>query len=61
MRKNKPARKVTTIVLCSRMNNEVVRGTLIDIQEIEGKMFYVIEQNGRIIKLAKDGYSTVKV
>lgn len=53
-------KKSTVVVLCNKINNDVVRGTLLDTQDIDGKLFYVIEQNGRIIKLAKDSYSTVR-
>jgi hypothetical protein len=48
------------IILRNRMNNELVRGVLLDTQEIDGKSFYVINHNGRNIKLAKDGYAKVQ-
>ena len=49
------------IILRNRMNNELVRGVLLDTQEIDGKSFYVINHNGRTIKLAKDGYAKTAI
>jgi len=36
--------------------NEAVTGDLINEEEIEGKKFYVMRINGRVLKLAKEAY-----
>jgi hypothetical protein len=38
-------------------NNEKITGDLINTDEIEGKHFFVMMVNGRMLKLAKDAYS----
>lgn len=48
------------IVLRNRFTNDLVAGLLMDTQEIDGKPFFVINQNGRTMKLAKDGYTIVQ-
>ena len=47
--------------LVNRFNNEQITGDLINEDEIEGKKFYVLRVNGRVLKLAKDAYSQKKV
>lgn len=43
------------------LTNEAVTGDLINEDEIEGKKFYVMRINARVLKLAKDAYSPKKL
>lgn len=47
--------------LYNHLNNESLTGDLINEDEIEGKKFYVMRINGRVLKLAKDSYSPKKL
>ena len=47
--------------LYNHLNNEPMTGDLINEDEIEGKKFYVMRINGRVLKLAKDSYSPKKL
>lgn len=47
--------------LFNRFNNEQITGDLINEDEIEGKKFYVMRVGPRVLKLAKEAYSTKKV
>jgi hypothetical protein len=42
--------------LRNKFNNEVVAGDVVNEEEIEGKLFWVIKQNARTMKLAKEAY-----
>jgi hypothetical protein len=42
--------------LRNKFNNEVVSGDVVNEEEIEGKLFWVIKQNARTMKLAKEAY-----
>lgn len=41
----------------NHLTNESMTGDLINEDEIDGKKFYVMRINGRVLKLAKDAYS----
>jgi hypothetical protein len=47
----------TPITLYNRLNNEKITGELINNDEIEGKQFYVVKVNSRVLRFAKDAYS----
>lgn len=47
--------------LYNHLNNESLTGDLVNEDEIEGKKFYVLRVNGRVLKLAKDSYSPKKL
>lgn len=49
------------VILYNRLNSEQIAGDLVNEDEIEGKQFYVMRVNGRLLKLAKDAYTTKKV
>ena len=49
----------TSVQLKNRFNNELTSGNLVEMTVIDGKEFFVLEFNGRLIKLAKDGYTIV--
>ena len=46
--------------LYNHFNNESLTGDLINEDDIEGKKFYVMRINGRVLKFAKDSYSPKK-
>lgn len=50
-------RDFTTITLRNKINDSTIKGKMIEMQDIEGKQFYVVEVNGRVVKLAKDGHT----
>jgi hypothetical protein len=43
--------------LYNHFTNESLTGDLINEDDIEGKKFYVMRINGRVLKFAKDSYS----
>lgn len=55
MRKNTYKLK-PNVKLRNKFNNEVVAGDVVNEEEIEGKLFWVIKQNARMLKLAKEAY-----
>lgn len=46
--------------LFNQLNNESVTGDLINEDEIEGRKFYVMKIGPRVMKFAKDAYTTKK-
>jgi len=50
-------RDFAAITLRNKINDTVIKGKMLEMQDIEGKQFYVVEVNGRVVKLAKDGHS----
>jgi hypothetical protein len=50
------------VTLLNKLNNESITGDLINEEEIEGKMFFVLRSGhpSRLMKLAKDAYSLKK-
>lgn len=50
-------RDFTAITLRNKINDSTIKGKMIEMQDIEGKQFYVVEVNGRVVKLAKDGHT----
>lgn len=60
IRPNRYATKLN-VILYNRLNNEPVAGDIVNEDEIEGKQFYVMRVNGRLLKLAKDAYTSKKV
>jgi hypothetical protein len=53
-----PVKQNFTVV--NHLTNEVITGDLINEDEIEGKKFYVMRINGRVLKLAKEAYMPKK-
>lgn len=48
------------VKLKNRLNNQVIVGDIINEEEIDGKQFWVIRTNDRVLKLAKDAYTMSK-
>lgn len=46
----------SNVKLRNKFNNEIVAGDVVNEEEIEGKLFWVIKQNARVMKLAKEAY-----
>lgn len=44
------------VKLKNKFNNEIVTGDIVNEEDIEGKTFWVIKQNARLMKLAKEAY-----
>lgn len=61
MRQQRPVFAVKQgFTVINHLTNETVTGDLINEDEIEGKKFYVMRINGRVLKLAKEAYMPKK-
>lgn len=49
------------VLIKNTFNNERIRCDIINEESIDGKPFFVVRVNNRILKLAKEGHSLVKV
>jgi hypothetical protein len=54
--------KKPNVTLQNRLNNETITGDLVNEDEIDGKMFFVLHvgRPPRLMKLAKDAYTLKK-
>ena len=48
-------------VLKNKITNETTTGDIVNEENIDGKMFYVLKVGPRFLKLAKEGYSLIKM
>lgn len=46
----------TNVRLRNKFNNEIIAGDIVNEEEIEGKFFWILKQNARTMKLAKEAY-----
>lgn len=49
-----------SVKLKNKLNGQLIVGDIINEEEIDGKPFWVVKTNGRVLKLAKDAYSVMK-
>lgn len=56
MQKRNVYKPKVNVKLKNKFNNEVVIGDIINEEDIEGKSFWVLKQNARFMKLAKEAY-----
>lgn len=59
---NKPKYNIKpNIKLKNKFNSEIIIGDIINEEEIEGKLYFVMKnQKGNIIKLTKEAYTIIK-
>jgi len=59
---NKPKYNIKpNIKLKNKFNSEIIIGDVINEEEIEGKIYFVMKnQKGNIIKLTKEAYTIIK-
>lgn len=48
------------VLLKNALTNEVVKVDILRDDEIEGKKFWIVKMNQRVLLLAKDAYSVVR-
>lgn len=60
MRRSQNFVEKKNVVLFNRMNHEQVVGDLINEDEIDGKSFFVMRVNGRVMKYSKEAFTTKK-
>ena len=51
---------ISNVSLKNRLSNEIINCDIINEDVIEGKLYFVVRQNGRVLKYAKDSYFQVK-
>jgi hypothetical protein len=49
------------VLLKNAFNNSDIVGDIINEEEIDGKLFYIVKSNNRVLKLAKDAYTINRV
>lgn len=55
--KNQPQYAIKrNAVLRNRMNNDLYYGDVINEENIDGKVFFVVRKEGKVFKLNKDSY-----
>lgn len=59
MNKNK-FKVISNVSLKNKFNNDIVKCDIINEDVIEGKLYFVVRQNNRVVKYAKDSYSLVR-
>jgi len=47
------------ITLKNRLNSEMFKGDIVNEENIDGKMFYVLKCNGRFFKFNKDSFTVL--
>ena len=57
---NKAYKPKIDAVLKNNFNNETVVGDILNEEEIDGRLFYVVKVGPRTMKLAKDGYKLLR-
>jgi len=60
MKRNQKFIEKKNVVLFNRMNHDQVVGDLINEDEIDGKGFFVMRVNGRVMKYSKEAFTTKK-
>lgn len=60
MRRGQKFVEKKNVILFNRMNREQVVGDLINEDEIDGKGFFVMRVNGRVMKYSKEAFTTKK-
>jgi len=60
MNNRKQFKTITNVCLKNRLSNEIVICDIINEDVIEGKLYFVVRQHGRVLKYAKDSYFQVK-
>lgn len=48
------------VTLKNRFNSDTVQCDIINEDSIDGKLYYVVRQNGRVVKYSKESFSVMR-